>query len=139
MNMKAICKRRLCEYMGDKFFQVEEGEIVEYTVKNKRFVVRNVAIHPHGFFEHFKVIEGEDKMSYSDFEYILCNYVFRDAVLFPEEYNGVHHLIIQGWGGITIMININKEGKIRVSYPDFQENYENYEEALEAIRTHKSK
>ena len=102
-----------------------------------KFYDFDVAILPATFFAHFKVIEGREKMCYSDFEYILCNYVFTDAVLFPEEYSGVHHLIIQGWGGATIMINVNKEENvIRVSYNDTQEKYMNYEEALEGIRKH---
>lgn len=31
--MKAICTKRVFEYMGDKFFTVEEGEIITYTVE----------------------------------------------------------------------------------------------------------
>ena len=123
--------------METDFFAVEKGTVIEYTVNNKLFIVKNTAILPATFFAHFKVTEGNEKMTYSDFEYILCNNVFTDAILFPEEYSGVHHLIIQGWGGATIMININKEESIiRVSYDDTQEKYVNYEEALEGIRNH---
>lgn len=135
--MKAICTKRIFEYMGDRFFTVEEGTVVNYTVEDKRFIVKGVAILPTAFFAHFKVTEGKERMSYSDFEYILCNYVFTDAVLFPSEYSGVHHLIIQGWGGATIMITVNKEENvIRISFDDKQEKYENYEAALEGIRSH---
>ena len=136
--MKAICTKRVCEYLGDKFFTVEEGEIIKYTVEDGRFIVKDVAIKPTAFFAHFKVTEGEDKMSYSDFEYILCNHVFTSAVLFPEEYSGVHHLIIQNWNHATVMITVNKdENVIRVSFEDKQEKYLTYEEALDGIRNHK--
>ena len=135
--MKAICTEKIFVCIGDRFLTIEKGAIVEYTVNEKCFIVKDAAILPTTFFAHFKVIEGREKMCYSDFEYILCNYVFTDAVLFPEEYSGVHHLIIQGWGGATIMINVNKEENvIRVSYNDTQEKYMNYEEALEGIRKH---
>lgn len=135
--MKAICTEKIFGCTGDRFLTIEEGAIVEYTVNEKCFIVKDLAILPATFFAHFKVIEGREKMCYLDFEYILCNYVFTDAVLFPEEYSGVHHLIIQGWGGATIMINVNKEENvIRVSYNDTQEKYMNYEEALEGIRKH---
>lgn len=76
-------------------------------------------------------------MSYSDFECKLCNRIFTDAVFIPQEYNGVKHLIIQGWGGVTYMITIDKSEKvIRVSYPDCQEVYSSYEEAYEKIQNH---
>ena len=136
--MKAICTKRIFKYMGDRFFTVEEGTVINYIVKDKRFIVKDVAILPTAFFAHFKVTEGKERMSYSDFEYILCNYIFTDAVLFPNEYSGVHHLIIQGCGGATIMITVNKkENVIRVSFDDKQEKYSNYEAALEGIRSHK--
>lgn len=138
--MKAICVKRICEYVKDGFFTVEEGEVVDYTAENRKFIINGVSMYPTAFFAHFKVIEGGEKMLYSDFEYILCNYVFRDAVLFPEEYSGVHHLIIQGWGGATIMITVNKEENvIRVSFDDIQEKYSNYEDALDGIKNHKRK
>lgn len=76
-------------------------------------------------------------MNYSDFEWKLCNRVFTEAVFMPEEYSGVRHLIIQGWGGVTYMITIDKaEKNIRVSYPDCQEVYSSYEEAYEKIKAH---
>lgn len=136
--MKAICTNRVFEYMGNRFFTVEEGEKVNYTVEDDRFIVKGIAIKRTAFFAHFKVTEGEDKMSYSDFEYILCNNVFTSAVLFPEEYSGVHHLIIQNWNHSTVMITVNKEENIiRVSFEDGQKIYSTYEEALDGIRNHK--
>lgn len=136
--MKAICTKRLVEYVGHQIFFVDEGNIIDYTVKDSTFIVNDVAIKSAAFFNHFKVIEGGDKIKYSDFEYILCNYVFRNAVLFPEEYNGVRHLIIQDWTQKTIMITINKfENSIRVSFPTNQETYSTYEDALDGIRNYK--
>ena len=130
--MKAICKNRM--------ITVCEGEVVNYTVENGKFIINeDVALNPSAFFYHFKVAEGADKMTYSDFEYILCNYVFRSAVLFPEEYDGVHHLIIQNWSN-SILITINKEETIiRVSFENGQEIYSTYEDALDGIKTHKYK
>jgi hypothetical protein len=137
--MKAICTKRFFTFgLTIPVIIVEEGSIVEYTVEDKLFDVCDVYLKPSEFFCHFKVTEGFDKMSYSDFEYILCNYVFDMAVLFPNEYDGVHHLVIQdAWKG-TIMINVNKEENvIRVSFPDEQKLYTSYDDALEAIRNHK--
>lgn len=136
--MKAICTKRIFKYEYNYVFVVEEGEVVDYTVKDKKFVIRDAEINPATFFNHFKVVEGKDKMTYSDFEYILCNYVFGMAVLFPEEYNGVHNLIIQDWNGKVIMITVSKnEDVIRVSFDDTQEKYTSYEEALDGIKNHK--
>lgn len=135
--MKAICTKLLIEYTSDGVFMVEEGEVVDYTVREKKFIVRDVAIPPALFFNTFKVTEGNDKMTYSDFEYILCNYVFGSAVLFPNEYNGIRHLIIQDMFKGVIMISVNKEEDvIRVSFDDTQEKYSSYEEALDGIRNH---
>lgn len=133
--MKAICTKRLFEYTCNGLFVVEEGEVIDYTVREKKFIIHDVAISSAMFFNHFKVTKGIDKMSYSDFEYILCNYVFGMAVLFPEEYNGIHSLIIQDWNGKVIMITVNgNEDVIRVSFDDMQEKYSSYEEALEGIK-----
>lgn len=135
--MKAICNNRIFKYVGSSIFVVEDGEVVDYTADDNNFIVNGFVMNPITFFVHFKVLEGNQKMSYSDFEYILCNYVFTDAVLFPNEYSGVHHLIIQGCGGVTIMITVNKEENIiRVSFDDKQEKYISYEEALDGIRNH---
>lgn len=135
-NGKAICTKRLINNFP--FIAIKEGEVVNYHVENRNFIVSDVAMFPPVFFEHFKVTEGFDKMTYSDFEYILCNYVFGMAVLFTNEYDGVRHLVIQDtWKG-TIMINVNKEENvIRISFPDEQNLYTSYEDALEAIRNHK--
>lgn len=133
--MKAICNNRILKYTGNGIFVVEDGEVVDYTTDNNNFVVNGYVLDSVTFFAHFKVTEGNQKMSYSDFEYILCNYVFRDAVLFPNEYSGVHYLIIQDGGGVTIMVTVNKEENIiRVSFEEKQEKYVSYEEALEGIR-----
>lgn len=136
--MKAICTKGLMGYVDNGLFLANEGDVVNYTVRDKKFIIRNVAIPATTFFNHFKVTEGFDKMSYSDFEYILCNYVFNMAVLFPEEYNGIRSLIIQDWVGKVVMITVNKrENVIRVSFDDTQEKYSSYEEALDGIRNHK--
>lgn len=84
------------------------------------------------------ILQEVNNLNYSDFEWKLCNRVFTDAVFMSEEYSGVRHLIIQGWGGVTYMITIDKEEKnIRVSYPDCQEVYSSYGEAYEKIKTHR--
>lgn len=133
--MKAICTNALLASTDIGFFVVEEGEVVDYTVKEKKFIVDDVVIPPATFFNHFKVTEGIDKMGYSDFEYILCNYVFGMAVLFPKEYNGIRSLIIQDWNDSVIMITVNKkENVIRVSFDDKQEKYTTYEDALDGIK-----
>lgn len=138
MQMKAICTKRLLEYTRPGVFLVEEGEVVDYTVMEKKFIIRGVAIPPPLFFNSFKVTEGVDKMGYSDFEYILCNYVFKMALLFPEEYNGIRSLIIQDWNDKVILVTVNKsEDIIRVSFDDMQEKYSSYEEALDGIKNHK--
>lgn len=136
--MKAVCTKRMVKCADNGVLIVEEGEVVDYTVRDKKFIIRDIAIPSAIFFNSFKVTEGDDRMSYSDFEYILCNYVFSMALLFPEEYNGVRSLIIQDWDGNVIMITVNKnEDVIRVSFDDTQEKYSSYEEALDGIRNHK--
>ena len=134
---KAVCVKNV-SFNVDKFISIEAGEVVDYTVKGKRFIVHGIAMAPNVFFNYFKVTEGMDKMTYSDFEYILCNYVFTMAVLFPNEYDGQYHLVIQdAWKG-TIMITANeRENTIRVSFADKQVVYSTYEDALDDIRNHK--
>lgn len=137
--MKAKCIKQLMTIIDYDYIAINEGEIVNYTTSNKFFIIKEneIEITSMAFFYHFRVIEGDDKMSYSDFEYILCNYVFRSAVLFPEEYDGVRHLIIQNWSR-SILITINKEETIiRVSFENGQEIYSTYEEALDGIINHK--
>lgn len=135
--MKAICVKRTAKCANDVLI-VEEGEVVDYTVRDKKFIIGDVALSPAFFFHNFKVIEGFEKMSYSDFEYILCNYVFTMAVLFPEEYNGTRSLIIHDWNDKVIMIAVNKnEDVIRVSFDDMQEKYSSYEDALDGIKNHR--
>ena len=135
--MKAICTKRLIEYRkpGNGILVVDEGEVVHYTVREKKFVIDNVAITPALFFNHFKVTDGNDRMTYSNFEYILCNYVFDSAVLFGNDYDGIRHLVIQDMFKGIIMIAVNKgEDVIRVSFDDKQEKYTTYEEALDGIK-----
>lgn len=135
--MKAICNDRILKYTRNGIFVVEDGEVVDYTTDNNNFVVNGYVLDSATFFAHFKVTEGNQKMCYSDFEYILCNHIFTDSVLFLNEYSGVRHLIIQGWGGVTIMITVNREENvIRVSFDDKQEKYTSYEEALDGIRNY---
>ena len=134
--MKAICtKGTLMSAINGNIIFFEEGDIVEYTARERKFIVMGVELYPTIFFNHFKVVEGKDRMTYSDFEYILCNYIFSSAVLFPNEYNGIRHLIIQDMFKGTIMITVNKEENIiRVSFDDTQEKYSSYEEALDGIK-----
>ena len=133
--MKAICTNALRASTDIGLFVVDEGEVVDYTVREKKFVIDDVMVPPATFFNHFKVTEGNDRMIYSDFEYILCNYVFGSAVLFPNEYNGIRHLIIQDMFKGIIMIAVNKgENVIRVSFDDKQEKYTTYEDALDGIK-----
>lgn len=135
--MKAICKNKI---FRDGYFIVEEGDLVNYTVKNKKFIVNGYELTPAMFFNHFKVTDGEEKINYSEFEYILCNYIFTDAVLFPEEYSDIHHLIIQISKDNVIMITVNKnEDNIRVSFDDMQKKYTSYEDALDGIKNHEKK
>ncbi len=137
--MKAICTKRLFEHTHNGLVVVEKGEVVEYTVKERKFIVADTEMYPTTFFNHFKVTEGVDKMEYSDFEYILCNYVFGMAVLFPNEYNGLRHLVIQDMFKGTIMLTVNKEENvIRVSFDGEQKKYSTYEEALDGIRNYKT-
>jgi hypothetical protein len=133
--MKAICTKGIFRYEYNYVFEVDEGEVVDYTVRDKRFVIGDAEIPPTTFFNHFKVIEGKERMTYSDFEYILCNYVFGSAVLWGDEYNGIRHLVIQDMFKGIIMIAVNKgEDVIRVSFDDKQEKYTTYEEALDGIK-----
>lgn len=135
--MKAICTKRLFEHTTNGLFVIEEGEVIDYTVREKKFIIRDVAIPSHTFFNYFKVTKGFEKMAYSDFEYILCNCIFPMSVLFPEEYNGMRHLIIQNLCN-AILITVNREETvIRISFDDMQEKYSSYEEALDGIKNHK--
>ena len=70
-------------------------------------------------------------MTYSEFEYKICNDLFPMAVLFPHEYCGVRSLIVQNWNHSVIMITINREeNNIRVSLPNKQLDFESYDKAL---------
>lgn len=135
---KAMCIRQNIDTL---ICGIELGNKVIYEITEEGYFKVNgdrpLIVRSNKFFWHFRVIEGSEKMDYSAFEYILTNYIFSSAVLFPEEYSGVRHLIIQNWGGNTIMININKDQNcIRVSFPDCQKIYNSYEEAIEGIINH---
>lgn len=134
--MKAKCIRQIfCNVSAECIF-VKEGEIIDYTVENDAVIIDNVKMRRALFFYHFKAIDSEEKMNYSDFEYILCNSIFTSAVLFPNEYNGVRHLVIQDWSR-SILLTINKEETIiRVSFENGQEIYSTYEEAIDGIVNH---
>lgn len=73
-------------------------------------------------------------MTYSEFEWNLCNRAFPMAVFFPNEYCGIHNLVIQNWDHSVIMVTSNKEeDHIRVSFADCQEVYKNYDDAYKGI------
>ena len=132
--MKVKCIRRLYKFDGQSTLMVDENEIIEYAVDTRGFIINDVKLTRPEFFYHFEVIQGEDQMCYADFEYILCNYIFTSAVLFPNEYSGVHHLVIHDWFE-SILITINKkENKIRVSFETGQEIYPSYEAAIAGIK-----
>jgi hypothetical protein len=136
--MTAICTKGFLEYTSDGLIVYELGDLTGYSRKGNQFVVNGIEIPSAKFFNYFKVITGYARMNYYDFEYILCNYVFDMAVLFPEEYNGIRNLIIQDWNGKVIMITVNaNEDVIRVSFDDAQKKYSSYEEALDGIKNHK--
>ena len=128
---KAVCIR---DHIALKAIGINVGDEVEYEKDPYRVYFNGHRIKCGDlFFIHFDVIEGDDKMNYSEFEHVLITEVFKTAVLFPNEYSGVRHMIIQDYG-FTIMITISKdEHAIRVSYPDKQEVYSSYEEALNGI------
>ena len=134
--MKVICIHNL----HDPLLIVESGDVVDYTVKDKKFIIRGVAMSSTTFFNYFKVTEGIDKMSYSDFEYILCNYIYTMAMLYPTDMgNGERALVIKDWDNKRIDILINeKENSIFVAFNCRSwELYESYEDALEGIRSHR--
>lgn len=136
--MTAICTKGFLEYTPNGVIIFESGDLIDYVRKGSRFVFENIELPSEQFFNYFKVVEGNDKMSYSDFEWILCNRIFTMSVLFPEEYNGIRHLIIQNlYNAILITIN-REETVIRVSFDDTQEKYASYEDALDGIKNHKS-
>lgn len=136
---KAICINSITVY---PFVYIAKGDVVDYTVKDKKFIIYEDEFHPSIFFGHFKVTEGFDKMSYYNFEYVLCNYTFTMAVFYPQEIgNGKHHLIIKDWDDKRVYISAD-DGKSEI-YVSFNHNnwelYHSYEDALEAIRNYKWK
>ena len=135
--MKALCTNSFLT-VGCFF---EEGDVINFdTVENNSYSIEiivtdtKITISKAKFFNHFKVFEGD--LDYYDFEYILCNYVFTDAVFFPEEYSEAQHLTIQNHRNYVIMITAT-DNEIRVSYPTHQSMYENYEDALDGIQKYK--
>ena len=77
-------------------------------------------------------------MTYEEFEWNLCNRVFTMAVFFPNEYSGVHTLVIQDWDHTVIAVVSNKDQtSIRVSYPTAQYVFGCYDEAYKFMRDKK--
>lgn len=135
--MKAKCIKNFIDRTENGMMFISVGHIVDYDEIDKEFIVNGISMTSTRFFLHFRVIDGNSKLNYSDFEYILCNHIFDCAVFFPSEYSGVHHLIIQNWNNSVIMITSNKyENTIRVSFGNSQTTYETYEDALDAIIAH---
>lgn len=137
--MKAICIRELVN--RDPYIVVREGEEVDVTIENdgKYFCVYGLRFYSHAFFYHFKTEDPNVRMSYSDFEYILCNYVYTMAMFRPEVLkDGERDLRIDNWNGYHIYIHCNeKANAIRVifGYRD-QRIYDGYEAALTGICNH---
>lgn len=135
--MKAVCIRFSFEL---SVIGIDVCAKVDYNnLDDKEFKIiaengKSANITRQWFFYLFKVIGGNDIMAYSDFEYILCNMAFPMAVLFPNEYSGIRHLIIQDIDGCVIMITVNKLGdNIRISFPGIQKECKSYEDALDKI------
>lgn len=137
--MKATCIRRLVNKRP--FFIVEKDETVDVSIDGDNvFTVNGIPMTRSGFFHHFKTDNPEVKMSYSDFEHILRNYVFTMALIYPEYIsNGEHFLIIKDWCNKRIYISCNeKENSIRVSFNHGSwDQYTSYEDAMEDICNHK--
>ena len=135
--MKANCIERVVNL--NPFFIIEKGETIDASIENDKFFVNTIPISRTGFFNHFRVDNSEVKMTYSDFEYILCNCVFIIAMFYPQDMcNGERFLIIKDWDTRRIYISCNEnEGIIRVSfnYNDW-EQYTSYEDALDGIRNY---
>lgn len=135
----ARCVHRMCEYpRGGGIFIVEEGEIVEYVrQKNGDFIIRDVTIPSIYFFNHFVATDSEVRMTYSDFNWILINRVFPDGCMVCDDYKGHNAIIYPQWSGVIMLTVNSEETEIRVSFPDDQEKYSTYEEALNGIRNRK--
>lgn len=136
--MKAICVNRVPGYIENSLFTIEKGTIIDYTVNNSnKFIIKGEQVSPANFFVYFKVIDGDERLCYDDFEYILHKYIFKDGVMLLEQYVGARYINIQKQGKTVVKIDINKEENvIRISFSDKQEVYADYETALEGIRNH---
>ena len=93
---------------------------------------KNMFVSRAFFLYFFKPVDFEFRMAYDEFEYILVNYIFKDAVFHHNSYNSSEFLIIQGYIE-SIMISINSDNVIRVSFPDRQEVFNTCEDALDSI------
>lgn len=142
--MKIVCE--CVENIAIRGHRIDREEEVCIIENNGSFdlygeKIRRETVFAH--FAHFRTIDGELKMTYSDFEYVLCNHVFRMALLSPGEYSGIRHLIIHNptfgcHDDLVIMIAVNRDQNIiRVSYPDEQRVFSSYEDALDYIRSKK--
>ena len=135
--MKAICIERV--FIHNPFSIIEKGDTVDVSIENDKLFVNAIPISRIGFLRHFRADGSEIKMTYSDFEYILCNYVFTMAMFYPEKINDVEYfLIIKDWGTKRIYISCNEnEGIIHVSFNhNCWEQYKSYEDALDGISNH---
>lgn len=134
----ALCTRGVFERInGGGALIISVGEIVEYTKKGDMFVIRGVLIPSNRFFGSFSPINNEDRMSRSDFIWVLINRIFTDAYISTSDYHGYHMIINTQFHGI-VMLTINEaEDEIRISFPDRQEKFGTFEDALEGIRNHK--
>ena len=127
---------KVCDCWLPATFQNKPGDVVTYKMDKGSFVVGGVQFDTIEFFTMFEDIQGEATMDYQTFKYILCNFVFLQAVLFPESYSRIHSLVIQKYCREVIMITCDEDtGVVRVSYPDKQKTYESYLKAFCAIRT----
>lgn len=135
--MKATCIERAV--FINPFFIIEKDETADVSIENDKFLVNTIPVSRIVFLKHFKVDNSEVKMTYSDFEYILCNYVFTMAMFYPQDMcNGERFLIIKDWNTRRIYISCNEnEGIIRVSFNHNDwDQYKSYEDALDGIRNH---
>lgn len=127
---------KVCDRWFPGEFQNKPGDVVTYKIDHGFFVAGGVRFGANKFFTMFEDIQGEAVMDRQTFEYILCNSVFPQAVLFPENYSRIYSLVIQKCCREVIMITCDEDtGEVRVSYPDKQETYESYLKAFCAIRT----
>ena len=131
--MKARCIYNMKEPTVHGMLRITQGSIEDYT-KNDigDFIVRGYIFKPHQFFAYFAPIDSDDKMSYSDFFWILINKVFPEAI--GEELDGKTHIRIRDQFRGEFHFIIDKEKmKIYIRH-GWSKEYQSYEEALIGIR-----